>query len=60
MNLMMVDISDIPGVKLEEPVTLIGKNGEEIISADLLADWANTVNYEILSRINEKIPRLII
>jgi len=60
MNLMMVDISDISGVKLEEPVTLIGKNGAESISADLLAEWANTVNYEILSRINEKIPRIVI
>ncbi len=60
MNLMMVDISDIPGIKLEEPATLIGENGEEAISADLLADWANTVNYEILSRINEKIPRIVV
>jgi len=60
MNLVMVDISDIPGVGLEESVTLIGKYGEENISADLLAEWANTVNYEILSRINERIPRLIV
>ncbi len=60
MNLMMVDISDIPGVKLEEPVTLIGKNDKESISAELLAGLANTVNYEIVSRINENIPRIII
>ncbi len=60
MNLMMVDISDIPGVKLEEPVTLIGRNDKESISAELLAGLANTVNYEIVSRINEKIPRIIV
>ncbi len=59
MNLMMVDISDIPDVKLEERVTLIGKDGSETVSANQLADWSNTVNYEILSRINEKIPRII-
>ena len=31
----------------------------ESSTADLLAEWANTVNYEILSRINEKIPRIV-
>ncbi len=60
MNLMMVDISDIPGVKLEEPVTLIGKGGKELISAESLAGLANTVNYEIVSRINENIPKIIV
>lgn len=59
MNLMMVDISDIPGVKLEEPVTLIGNSKGEYLSANQLADWAGTVNYEILSRINEKVPRIV-
>ena len=60
MNLMMVDISDIPGVKLEEPVTLIGGDENESISAEQLAGWANTLNYEIISRINEKIVRIVV
>ena len=60
MNLMMVDISDIPGVKLEDSVTLMGNSGEEKITADQLAGWAGTVNYEILSRINSNIPRVIV
>jgi len=60
MNLMMVDITDIPGIKLEDPVTLIGKSDEESISAELLAGLANTVNYEIVSRINENIPKIIV
>jgi alanine racemase len=60
MNLMMVDITDIPGVKLEEPVVLMGIDGKEKISADQMASWAQTVNYEILSRINGGIPRIII
>jgi len=60
MNLMMVDITDIKGVRLEEEVVLLGKSGSERISADQLALWAGTVNYEIISRINENIPRVII
>ena len=51
---MMVDISDIPGVQLEEPVTVIGNNKNETVSADSLAGLANTVNYEIISRINAR------
>jgi alanine racemase len=59
MNLIMVDITDIRGVKLEEPVTLLGRNGTEELSADQLASWANTVNYEIISRLGSHIPRII-
>lgn len=60
MNLMMVDITDIKGVKLEEPVTLLGQDGNETVSADQLAAWTHTVNYEIISRINGSIPRIVV
>jgi len=60
MNLMMVDITDITGVRLEDEVTLIGGQEDEYLSADSLADWSGTVNYEIVSRINGKIRKIII
>ncbi|MEP0829474.1 MAG: alanine racemase [bacterium] len=60
MNLMMVDITDIEGVKLEEEVVLLGEDGKEKITAEQMAAWAGTVNYEILSRINGDIPRVIV
>lgn len=60
MNFFMADVTDIPGVKLEDRVTLIGKDGQERITADQLAAMAGTINYEIISRINPQIPRLII
>jgi len=60
MNLMMVDVTDIEGVTLEEPVVLLGAGGDERIAADQMAAWANTVNYEIISRINQEIPRIIV
>lgn len=59
MNLMMVDITDIPGVKLEEPVTLIGSQGSERLSAEQLAAWAGTINYEILARLSGTLPRRV-
>jgi alanine racemase len=60
MNLMMVDITDIKGVKLEDEVTLLGRDGNETVSAELLADWAGMINYEILARLSPNIPRLIV
>ncbi|RMF58564.1 MAG: alanine racemase [Calditrichaeota bacterium] len=60
MNLMMVDVTDIPKVKLEDEVVLIGNQGKEQITADELANWSGTINYEIVSRINSDIPRIIV
>jgi alanine racemase len=60
MNLVMADITDIKGVRLEDEVVLLGRSMNETISADQMAEWANTVNYEVVSRINGKIPRIII
>ncbi len=59
MNLIMVDITDIPGVKLEEPVTLLGRQKGETVSAEQLASWSGTINYEILARLSPGLPRLI-
>ena len=56
----MADVTDIPGVRLEDEVTLIGTDGRERISADDLAALAGTIIYEILARINPQIPRVIV
>ncbi len=58
MNMIMVDITDIPGVKLEDEAVLIGKQGKEEITAEMMAEWSQTINYEVTTRINERIPRV--
>ena len=50
MNLTMVDVSDIPGVDLEEEVVLLGPQGDERITAEQMAAWAQTINYEVVTR----------
>ena len=60
MDFIMVDITDIPQVNLEDEVTLLGQDGEEVISADYLAGLAGTINYDIVTRINSLIPRVVI
>lgn len=47
MNLIMAEVSHIPGVKEGQPVTLLGEEGGERLSADDLAAWAETISYEI-------------
>ena len=60
MNFIMADVSDIPGVKLEDRVTLLGSDGQEKITAEQLAGLAGTISYEIITRINQLIPRVIV
>ncbi|MEE2787520.1 MAG: alanine racemase [Myxococcota bacterium] len=57
MNMMMVDVTHIPDVQLGDEVILLGTDGQGQISADQLAHWANTINYEIVSRIGAHLPR---
>lgn len=60
MNMIMVDVTDIEDVRLEDEVVLIGSQGKERISAEYLASLCGTINYEIVSRINPLIPRVVI
>jgi len=60
MDFIMVDITDIPGVKLEDRVTLIGSEGREKITADQLAALSGTISYEVVTRINPLLPRFIV
>ena len=59
MNLTMVDVSDIPGASAGDEVVLLGRQGDEVITVDDLADWAGTINYEIVTRLAQTIPRIL-
>ena len=60
MNLCMVDLTDVPGTKLEDEVVLLGESGGERISAETMGEWAGTINYEIVARISPLLPRKIV
>lgn len=57
MDLTMVDVTDIAGVRSGDEVILLGTQGDETISAEELAGWADTISYEILTSISPGIPR---
>jgi alanine racemase len=60
MNLCMADITDIPGVRPEDEVVLLGKQGKEQVSAEQMAQWIGTINYEVVTRINPQLPRVVV
>jgi len=60
MNMCMVDVTDIPGVELEDEVVLLGSQGDERISAEQLAGWCGTISYEVVSRIHGSLPRVLV
>lgn len=58
MDQMMVDVTEIPGVRLGDMVTLIGKDGEEIITADDMAQIIGTIGYEVVCGISKRVERI--
>jgi alanine racemase len=60
MNMCMVDVTDIPAAALEDEVVLIGRQGDERVTAEQLAAWRGTIAYEIVSRIHPSLPRLVV
>ena len=60
MNMVMADVSDIPDAAPNGEVVLLGESNGSAISADQMAEWAHTINYEIPTRINDRIPRILV
>ncbi len=58
MDLMMIDVTDIPQAKLRDVVTLIGRDGKEEIRAEEVAQKCNTIVYEITSGIGPRVARV--
>jgi len=57
MNMMMVDVTHLAHVTVGEPVTLIGRDDNEVIDASTIGDWAETIHYEIVTQLNPAIPK---
>ncbi|RLC37870.1 alanine racemase [candidate division Kazan bacterium] len=58
MNMTILDLSRRPRAKVGDEIVLIGKSKNKTITATDVADWANTINYEITTRIPEHIERV--
>ncbi len=60
MDMTIIDVTDIPGVSLDDEVVLFGYAGDTHLPVEELSDKAGTINYEIISRISHRVPRVYI
>lgn len=58
MDQTMVDITDIPDVKIEDVVTLIGQDGNETISVEDMAELSGSFNYEFVCDVGQRVKRV--
>lgn len=60
MDLTMIDLTDIEEARENDEVVIIGQQGDEKITADELADKANTISYEILTSLGNRSRRIYV
>jgi alanine racemase len=58
MDMTMLDVGHVPEVELEDEVVIFGEQGGASITVDEIAATLNTINYEIVSTITDRVPRL--
>jgi len=58
MDQMMVDVTDIPDVALNDRVILVGRSGDEEITMEQIAAAADSFNYEFVCGISRRVPRV--
>lgn len=58
MDQMMVDVTEIPEAVPGMEVTIFGKDGEEFLSVDELAELSGRFNYEFVCDLSQRVPRI--
>ena len=60
MDLTMLDVGKVPDVAIEDEVVVFGQHHTESVTADEMASQLNTINYEIVSTITARVPRIYV
>ena len=58
MDLTMLDVGHIDNVRMDDEVVIFGQQGSGSITVDEIASSLNTINYEIVSTITARVPRV--
>ena len=58
MDQLMIDVTDIPEVSVKDEVILIGGTGDNYISVEEVAQYANSFNYELVCHIGRRVPHV--
>lgn len=57
MDQMMIDVTNIPGIELNDKVVLLGEMDNESITANEMGSWQDTIGYEVLCAVGKRVPR---
>jgi alanine racemase len=57
MDVSMLDVTDLPGVRPGEEVTLLGRQGQQVIDLHEMSRWSGTLTYEVTCGISKRVPR---
>jgi len=57
MDAITLDVTDIPGVSTGDVATLMGRDGDQMITAEEVAEWSGTISYEVLTAIGTRVER---
>jgi len=60
MDQTSLDVSGIKGIQEGDEVVVFGKQGDEMITVDEVASWAETINYEIVTSLAARVPRVYV
>lgn len=60
MDWTLVDVTDLPDVQVGDQVTLLGSDGDEIITAEEWADKVGSITYEVFCNISKRVPRVFV
>jgi len=58
MDLTLLDVGEVPGVSVGDEAVILGRQGDEVLSADEMAASLDTINYEVVSTITSRVPRI--
>ena len=59
MDQLFIDVTKVDDVKRDDEVVFIGQSGDEEISAEDMADNLDTITNEVLSRLGERLKRIL-
>lgn len=59
MDQLLLDVTDVPGAAAGDTATFIGRDGDQEISAEELAEICRTITNELLSRLGGRLPRVV-
>ena len=60
MDQCMVDVTDVPDVKVGDEVIVMGTDGVNTVSADYIAEKTGTINYEITCALGQRLPKVYV